>query len=175
MGKTPRILIFTGDGKGKTTAALGMAFRAHGHGMAVSVVQFIKGDSSTGELLAAHGLADFEILQSGLGFVPPTDDPRFAAHRAAAQAALEKAAEKIAGGRSRLVVLDEACLAVALGLLEERQLIEAVAQALPETCVVLTGRGATPGLIALADTVTEMRPVKHALQAGRAAEKGVEW
>ncbi len=72
------------------------------------------------------------------------------------------------------MILDEICLAVARGLLEERQVVELLAQAPPETCLVLTGREATPGLIALADTVTEMRCIKHGLQAGRAAQKGVE-
>lgn len=175
MKDTPRILLFTGNGKGKTTAALGMALRACGHGMPVSMIQFIKNDSSTGELRAAARLADFEILQSGQGFLPAPGKPAFAGHQAAAEAGLKHAAERIAGGRFGLVILDEVCGAVARGLLEERQVIEAVKSAPLQTCVVLTGRDATPGLIALADTVTEMRVVKHAMQAGRGAEKGVEW
>lgn len=175
MTDTPRILLFTGDGKGKTTAALGMALRACGHKMPVSMVQFIKNDPSTGELAAAAVLHDFEIMQSGRGFVPASTKPAFADHRAAAETGLKQAAERIASGRFGLVILDEVCGAVARGLLEERQVIEAVKSAPPQTCVVLTGRDATPGLIALADTVTEMRIVKHAMQAGRGAEKGVEW
>lgn len=175
MNETPRILLFTGEGKGKTTAALGMALRACGHGMPVSVVQFIKADSTTGELAAAACLTGFEIVQSGRGFVPRADKPAFADHRAAAQAGLQQAAERIAGGRFSLVILDEVCGAVARGLLDEHEVIEAVNRAPPHTCVVLTGRDATPGLVALADTVTEMRVVKHAMQDGRPAEKGVEW
>ena len=174
MSQKPRILIFTGDGKGKTTAALGMAFRASGHGLRCSVIQFIKSDTSVGEIAAAAASAVIEIHTTGLGFLPPADDPRFAEHRAAAQAGLRKAAEIVAGGQFPLVVLDEICLAVARGLLEERQVVELLAQASPETCLVLTGREATPALIALADTVTEMRCLKHGLQAGRAAQKGVE-
>ena len=174
MNEKPRILIFTGDGKGKTTAALGMAFRAAGHGMRSCIVQFMKGDDSVGEIAAGAASTTIEIHQTGLGFVPPPDDPRFARHREAAQAGLRKAAEIIAGGRFALVILDEICLAASCGLVEERQVVELLSQALPETCLVLTGRNASPALIALADTVTEMRCVKHGYQAGRAAENGVE-
>ncbi len=174
MSEKPRILIFTGDGKGKTTAALGMAFRASGHGLRCSVIQFIKSDTSVGEIAAAATSTAIEIHTTGLGFLPPADDPRFARASGGGQAGLRKAAEIVAGGQFPLVILDEICLAVARGLLEERQVVDLVAQASPETCLVLTGRGATPGLIALADTVTEMRCVKHGLQTGHAAQKGVE-
>ena len=174
MSQKPRILIFTGDGKGKTTAALGMAFRASGHGLRSSVIQFIKGDASVGEIAAAANSAFIEIHTTGLGFLPPADSPRLVEHRAAAQAGLRKAAEIITGGQFHLVVLDEVCLAVARGLLEERQVVELVARAAPETCLVLTGREATPALIDLADTVTEMRCVKHGMQTGCPAQRGVE-
>jgi cob(I)alamin adenosyltransferase len=174
MNVKPRILIFTGDGKGKTTAALGMAFRMSGHGLRSCVIQFIKSDVSVGEMAAAAASTAIEIYPTGLGFVPPNDDPRFAEHRAAAQAGLRKAAEVLAGGRFALVILDEICLAVARGLIDQQQVTELLAQASPETCLVLTGRDAAPGLIALADTVTEMRCIKHGLQAGRAAQNGVE-
>ncbi|MDD4889126.1 MAG: cob(I)yrinic acid a,c-diamide adenosyltransferase [Phycisphaerae bacterium] len=174
MTKTPRILLFTGDGKGKTTAALGMALRAAGHGMRVVVVQFLKSDRMTGEIHAAARLGNIEILPSGLGFVPPTTDPRFARHKAAAEQALARASEFIAAGQHAVVVLDEVCGAIANGLLAEASVIDAVRQAGPDLCIVLTGRGATKGLIDLADTVTEMTCVKHAYKAGRAAQKGVE-
>ena len=174
MSEKPRILIFTGDGKGKTTAALGMAFRASGHGMNTCMVQFIKGDASVGEVAAAAANPHIEIHQVGLGFFPPADDPRFARHRKAAQDGLVKAAELIASRRFELVILDEICPAVAHGLIEERQVAELLAQTPPEMCLVLTGRGATPGLIVLADTVTEMLAIKHGLAEGRTAQKGVE-
>jgi cob(I)alamin adenosyltransferase len=173
MNARGRILLFTGDGKGKTTAALGMALRARGHGMPVCVVQFVKSDASVGEVAAARHCG-IEIIQTGLGFVPAASDPRFAGHHAAAQEGLRKAREIIAGRRFAMVILDEVCLAVARGLLEEQQVIEALRQSPAETCLVLTGRDATPALVALADTVTEMQCVKHALQSGRAAEQGVE-
>ncbi len=174
MSDKPRILIFTGDGKGKTTAALGMAFRFSGHGMKTCMIQFIKGDASVGEVAAAAANAYIEIHQTGLGFLPPADDPRFAQHRAAAQQGLAKAAEAIASRRFHLVILDEICLAVARGLVDERQVVELIGRAPPESCLVLTGREATPGLVVLADTVTEMLAIKHGLAERRTAQKGVE-
>jgi cob(I)alamin adenosyltransferase len=174
MSQRPRILIFTGDGKGKTTAALGMAFRAAGHGMRTCVVQFIKADASVGELAAAAASSHIEIHQTGLGFLPPADSPKYAAHRTAAQSGVRIAADAVAGARYALVVLDELCLAVARGLVDETQVAELVAAASPELCLVLTGRDASEALIALADTVTEMLPIKHALQTGRPAQDGVE-
>jgi cob(I)alamin adenosyltransferase len=174
MSLSPRVLIFTGDGKGKTTAAFGMAMRAAGHGLRVAVVQFIKGDPRTGELRAAQDLPGIDVVQTGLGFLPPPTSQAFARHQAAAQQGLRKAEEIIAGGEHFLVVLDEVCLAVASGLIEERQVVEAIEKARPNTCLILTGRGATEGLIAAADTVTEMRPIKHGLESGRGAQKGVE-
>jgi cob(I)alamin adenosyltransferase len=175
MNHGPRVLLFTGDGKGKTTAALGLAFRAGGHGLRSCVIQFIKGDSSVGEIAAAAVCGHIELIQCGRGFLPKPEEPQFAEHRAAAQAGWQQAREILASGRYALVVLDEACLAVARGLLTEQQVASGIAEAAPDTCVVLTGRGATPGLIAVADTVTEMVCRKHGLQAGIAAQKGIEW
>ncbi|MGA2066410.1 MAG: cob(I)yrinic acid a,c-diamide adenosyltransferase [Thermoguttaceae bacterium] len=175
MTDAPRILVFTGDGKGKTTAALGMALRAAGHGMRTCVLQFVKHDAAVGEMAASAGVPLIEIVQVGRGFLPPAGGPDTASHRAAAQEGIRKAAEVLAGGQYPLVILDEVCFAVARGLLDERQVIDAVRQARSGTCVVLTGRDATEGLAGLADTVTEMRCVKHALASGIAAQKGVEW
>ena len=142
MTSPTRILVFTGDGKGKTTAALGMALRASGHGMRTLVVQFAKADASTGEVIAARGLPNIEIVQTGLGFVPESDDPRFAAHVEAAQRGLRTAAEAIASGDYQLIVLDEVCYAVHRGLLQEDQVCDVVQKATPGSCIVLTGRGA---------------------------------
>ncbi len=174
MDPKPRVLIFTGDGKGKTTAALGMAFRASGHGLRTGVIQFIKSDTSVGEVAAAAASPAIEIHPTGLGFLPPPDHPRYAEHRAAAQAGLRKAADALAAEQFDLLILDEICLAVARGLIEEQQVVDLLAHAGPNTCLVLTGRDASPGLIALADTVTEMRCIKHGMQAGIAAQDGVE-
>lgn len=175
MREARRVLIFTGDGKGKTTAALGMALRASGHGMRTLVLQFIKDDPQTGEVKAVERLPGVEVVQAGRGFVPPPDDPKFAEHRREAGRALRLASEALGSGKYDLVILDEVCLAVEMGLLEEESVVEAVERAGGGVCVVMTGRGATPGLISLADTVTEMRCIKHAFQEGRAAEKGVEY
>jgi len=169
-----RRLVFTGDGKGKTTAAMGMACRALGHGLPVLVAQFIKGrDTGEEKLLAAQPGLTF--LQLGLGFLPRTEGPELARHRAAAQDGLQRVATELVAGQWRLVVLDEICTAVARGLLAEAAVLAALERAQPETVIVLTGRGATSGLIAYADTVTEMRCVKHGYATGIAAQPGVEW
>ena len=171
----PRVLIFTGPGKGKTTAALGMALRASGHGLRTLVIQFIKSDASTGELAAAKSLPHFEIEQHGLGFLPSAKSPKFPTHRAAAARGLERARAALASGKYGLLILDEICNAVAHGVLEEEPVCALVASA-PASCVlVLTGRGATERLRALADTVTEMTCVKHGMEAGWSAQKGVEF
>ena len=175
MNSEPRILIFTGDGKGKTTAALGMALRASGHDMRTLVLQFCKSDASTGEVAALQASDCIELVQTGLGWVPEPTDPEFRRHRAAAEEGLRRAKDAIASGRYRLVILDEACYAVSRGLIEETAVIEALKAAPSDCCIVLTGRGATPGLIGLADTVTEMRCVKHGHASGRKAQKGVEF
>jgi cob(I)alamin adenosyltransferase len=175
MIDTARVLLFTGDGKGKTTAALGLALRAAGHGRASFILQFIKNDASTGEMKAAALVPGLLLVQAGLGFVPPPSDPRFAEHQAAARSALHRAEQALASGLYPVIVLDEVCLAVRLGLVEERDVV-ALVQKLPAgACMVLTGRGATPGLTGLADTVTEMRCVKHAYERGTVAQKGIEF
>jgi cob(I)alamin adenosyltransferase len=174
MNDKPRILIFTGDGKGKTTAALGMAFRASGHGLRSCIIQFIKSDASVGEIAAAGNSLLVEIHPTGLGFVPAGESPRFVQHREAAQAGLHKAAEMIAGCQFSLVILDEICIAVSRRLIDEQQVVDLVEKTPPEICLVLTGRDASPALIKLADTVTEMLCIKHGMDAGHAAQEGVE-
>ncbi|MHB8836319.1 MAG: cob(I)yrinic acid a,c-diamide adenosyltransferase [Candidatus Methylomirabilia bacterium] len=170
-----RVLIFTGDGKGKTTAALGLALRAAGHGMRVLVLQFVKGGQQTGELAAARQIPGFEILQRGCGFVPDCNSPEFDIHRRAAEEVLREAADALRDGAHDVVVLDELCYAVAKRLISEQSALEAVGLARTGTILVLTGRGATPGLVAAADTVTEMCIRKHGLQAGIPAQRGVEF
>lgn len=174
MTSDRRVLLFTGEGKGKTTAALGMVLRAAGHAMRVLVVQFVKNDATVGEVAACSALPGVEIVQTGRGFIPPADSPRFADHRAAAEEGLRLAAEAIAARRFDLLVLDEICNAVAKGLVAEEGVIRIVQSAPDELVVVLTGRDATPGLLDLADTATEMRCLKHGYAAGHPARKGVE-
>lgn len=176
MGRSGRILIFTGDGKGKTTAALGMALRTSGHGLRALVVQFIKGDGLTGELAALRGLPGVEIVQKGKGFLPdPTAGSLIEGHRHAAREALELSRAALSGSRYHLVILDEICIALASGLVDEEAVIEMLERADPRVCVVLTGRAAPPRLIELADTVTEMRCLKHGYQSGHPAQVGVEY
>lgn len=171
----PRTLIFTGDGKGKTTAAFGMVMRAAGHGQRVLIVQFLKSNSHSGELKALSCLAGVEWVQMGRGFVPQPDHPDHAAHRVVAVEALEFARRNIVAGGYDLIVLDEICGAVARGLIAEEDVLAALADAGRSANIVLTGRGATPALIAAADTVTEVRVVKHGYASGIPARKGVEF
>jgi cob(I)alamin adenosyltransferase len=171
----PRVILFTGDGKGKTTAALGMVLRAAGHGLKSLIVEFIKAAGETGELSACRHLPGVEIVQAGLGFVPDKTSPAFAAHKLAAEEGLSKVMAVIAKGNHDLVVMDEICLAVTKGLLKEEAVIASIDKAGPELVIVMTGRQAPPGLISLADTVTEMTMIKHGYVAGRPAQEGVEF
>ncbi len=174
MGNKPRILIITGDGKGKTTAAMGMALRAVGHDMDAQIIQFIKNDPSSGEIPALARLG-IKTIQGGLGFVPPKDDPKFQSHRHAAQQTLALARKTIASGKYRLVVLDEICTAVSKELIGESDVLSLLGDAGAQMILILTGRGATQGLIEAADTVSEINCTKHAHQSGLSAQKGVEF
>ena len=170
-----RILLFTGDGKGKTTAAMGMALRALGHDMRVAIFQFVKNDDNTGELKAFERFDKAHMVQLGQGFIPPASSPKFRDHATAARNGLDEAAKALASGDWDMVVLDEINIAVSKNLLDEAAVVATVKKTHPGTIVVLTGRGATAELIALADTVTEMQPRKHGFQEGIAALKGVEF
>lgn len=174
MTDKARILVFTGDGKGKTTAAIGMAFRASGHGKRVLVVQFIK-DAESGELSAAEAMANIRIVQTGLGFVPDVGSDAFGKHVQAAKKGLAISAGSIGSGDYDLIILDEVCVAVDKGLLREEDVAKAISAADPKMSVVLTGRGASQGLIDLADTVSNIECVKHGYGSGIAAQKGVEF
>jgi len=176
MNDKPRILIFTGDGKGKTTAAMGMALRASSHGMRTKVVQFLKSDTGSGEIAALQKLPGVEFVRRGLGFVPKRrDDPRFEDHQRVAKEGLALAREAVLSDDYDLVLLDEICGAIAAGLLEEEEVAELLRQAPARLRLALTGRHATETLIELADTVTEMRCVKHAFDSGIAACRGIDY
>ncbi len=169
-----RIVLITGEGKGKTTAALGMVLRAVGHGQRVCVLQFIKRRSDTGEARALAILPEVELHLCGEGFVMTKVGPVFEAHVRAAQVGLRLAVQKLQDTSFSMVVLDEVCGAVAQGLLTSQAVREAVEAAAPGTTVVLTGRDACPELIRLADTVSRIECVKHGMAAGWPAQKGVE-
>lgn len=171
------IIVYTGDGKGKTTAAIGMAFRAIGRGWRVLMVQFMKGTWHYAELDAAKRLApDFEIVPMGKGFYKILDDHYTEEeHRAAALAALQFARAKMLSGEYDLLILDEVNSVISTGLLPLAEVMRLL-DAKPEDChVVLTGRGAPPELIDRADLVTEMREIKHPYQKGIPAQKGIDF
>jgi len=170
------VLIFTGPGKGKTTAALGTAFRALGNGMRVLMLQFLKGSWHYGELDAATKFAgQFELRQMGRGFVKVGGAETDPEDVRMVEAAWEEAKAAITSGDWDMVVLDEINYAIGYKMLNP----EAVAEFLtgrPEMVhVVLTGRNAHPKLVELADTVTEMRQVKHAYEKGVLAQRGIEY
>lgn len=169
------VMVFTGDGKGKTTAALGMALRAWGHGMRVLVIQFVKSARvETGERLAAARLGGrFVIKTLGEGFVFEGEDVE--RHRVAARRALETAREAVQSGEYDLVVLDEIIHALKHGLVSEEELVALIAAKSPAVHLVLTGRDAPEAIIARADLVTEMRAVKHHYRSGVPAQKGIEY
>lgn len=171
-----RILLFTGDGKGKTTAAIGMALRAWGQGLKVIVVQFVKNFQDTGEFKAIKKLDGIDIVQLGLGF-PPSDKSslEFEKHKQKCSEALLYVSEILNKKESGFIVLDEICFAVSAGLLEEQKVAEMIKAAPDNLVIALTGRGATSGLIEIADTVTEMKCIKHGYESGIKAQLGVEY
>lgn len=169
-----RIILVTGDGKGKTTSALGMVLRAVGHGQRVCMVQFLKHRQDTGEARALVKLPGVEVHVCGEGFVRVTSGPAFEAHAKAAQNGLRLAASKLNALSYDMVVLDEVCGAVAQGLLTVQDVCKAVEAAAPGKTVILTGRGACPELVRLADTVSRIDNVKHGLDSGWPAQDGVE-
>lgn len=176
-GKRGFIIVYTGDGKGKTTAALGMAFRAIGRGWKVLMVQFMKGSWHYAELDTAKRLApDLEIVPMGKGFYRILDDHYTEEeHRAAASAALQFAKDRMLSGEFDLLILDEVNNAVSTGLLSLAHVQEFLDAKPADFHVVLTGRGAPPELIERADLVTEMREVKHPYQKGILAQKGIDF
>lgn len=175
MRSKPRILIFTGDGKGKTTAALGTVLRASGHGLQTLIIQFIKANPSIGELTALKHLPGVEVAQMGRGFTPPADDPAFVEHRKAAENALGMALKALQSKRYDLIILDEICTAIGKGLIDEGQVVEFIRRGDEGDCIVLTGRDATKSLIEMADTATEMRCLKHGLREGWMTQRGIEY
>ena len=170
-----RVLINTGDGKGKTTAALGLAVRAVGQGLRVLIVQFIKGDWPTGELRALGRLApELTVATMGKGFT--WEHENLEQDRAAASEAWDLCRRALTSGEYDLVVMDEVNYAISYRLLDVGLVAAALRERRPEVHVVLTGRDVHPDLIALADTVTEMRAIKHPFRdEGTKAMRGIEY
>jgi cob(I)alamin adenosyltransferase len=172
-GERGLLVVYTGQGKGKTTAALGIVFRALGRDMRVAVVQFIKGKWKTGERRFAETLPQLTFLVMGNGFTWNSDD--LSRDRAAAQAAWATARRLIASGEHAVVVLDEITFAVHYGFVELPDLLAALRDRPPHVHVVVTGRNAPEELRALADLVTDMTCVKHPFERGVAAQPGIDY
>jgi len=168
-----RIIINTGDGKGKTTAALGLAFRALGHGHRVCVIQFLKGKGDYGERLFGNTLENLEWHICGKGFVFKKQD--ITADREIAGQGFQLAKEKIESNHFDLVILDEITYLTLYQFLEVEAIVEVLKKKPERLSVVLTGRSADEALIEIADTVTSMDVVKHAFTQGIKAQKGIEY
>lgn len=176
MGQKGSIVVLTGEGKGKTTAALGMAMRAVGHGFRVAFLQFIKGGWKYGELEAAKRLQpELELEPLGEGFVhvdPLNPDPHDVE---VTRRAWDVCKEKILSGDYFMVVLDEINYVLSYGLLPIAEVLEVLRKRPDHVNVVLTGRDAPTELIELADLVTEMKEIKHPYRQGIISRKGIEY
>lgn len=174
MGNKGLIIVNTGNGKGKTTAAFGQAMRMAGHGYSSCIIQFIKGEWQTGEAKAVTSFRNLiELHVCGTGFTWEAED--MGAVEKAARQGWELARVKINSGNYRLVVLDELTYLLNYGIVPESELIDLLAHRPAEMNIVITGREAGAGLIAVADIVTEMGEIKHCYGAGVKAGKGIEF
>ncbi|MEI6509534.1 MAG: cob(I)yrinic acid a,c-diamide adenosyltransferase [bacterium] len=170
-----RLIVFTGDGKGKTTAALGLALRAAGHRMHVQMLQFLKAEQS-GELEAAAMLHPYlEIHQVGAGFVFPNRPEDLPLHRAAALRGLDLARRSICSLDWQILILDEIFPAIAYGLLSLEEVLILIGEKPPGLHLILTGRDAPKEIMEVADTVSEIHEVKHGWRQGIAAGEGIEF
>jgi len=173
------VIVNTGNGKGKTTAALGLVLRAAGNGLRVYIIQFIKGRWKTGESKSLAALApNVEVVRMGTGFtIERLRDPRIPMedHHEAARLAFERAREVVASGEYDMVVLDEILGSIKADLVTLDDVMTLVREKPPALHLVLTGRGAPDELIDAADLVTEMRLVKHPYERGIKAQRGIEF
>ncbi|MDD7986784.1 cob(I)yrinic acid a,c-diamide adenosyltransferase [Lentisphaera marina] len=171
------LVVNTGDGKGKSTAAFGTAVRAVGHGYKVAVVQFIKGNWSTGEQKIFEHFDEITHIVSGDGFTWDTQDK--SKDIESAESGWKKVCELIEECREsskyHLIVLDELNIALSYGYLAVDKVVEVLKNKPEKLNIMVTGRGAPEELIAIADTVTEMKPIKHAFDNGIQAQRGIEF
>ncbi len=171
------LVVYTGNGKGKTTAALGMCVRAVGYDWNICLIQFIKGSWKYGELEGIKRLQpNVELHVVGEGFVGIVDDTKsFEQHRQAARKGVLLAVEKVKSSRYQLVILDELSVALKLGVVTDEE-TKSILDARSHTQhLVITGRDAPEWLKEKADLVTEMREVKHPYQKGMQAQEGIDW
>jgi cob(I)alamin adenosyltransferase len=172
------VIVNTGDGKGKSSAAFGTAFRAVGYGYKVVVVQFIKGQWKTGEQEIFKKIDNIEHIVSGEGFTWDTQDKEkdIAAARRGWEAVVERI-ERVRSGEAdtHLIVLDELNIALSLGYLPTDEIVKVIQNKPEKLNIIITGRNAPQALIDAADTVSEMVPLKHAFEEGIQAQKGIEF
>ena len=170
------IHIYTGNGKGKTTAALGLCFRGAGWGIRSAFIQFMKGQD-TGEMLASEKLRDIMIFEQygSSNFIKDKNSSAYKEHMATTAKGLVRAAELLREKRYSIIVLDEILTLPQFGLLPENKILELIEMKPENVELILTGRGATPELIRHADLVTEMTEIKHYYSSGIIARKGIEY
>ena len=177
--KTPHglVVVITGNGKGKTTSAMGMVLRASGYGMKVCIIQFMKGDLYSGEWDGVKLLGDkVELYTTGMGFCGIQGNPYSKEeHRACAQTAIELAREKMQDGGFDIVILDEINNALKLKLVDLEQVVGLINDKTELLHLVLTGRDAHPDVIELADTVSEVREIKHAYRKDIEPQPGIDY
>ena len=171
------VVVLTGNGKGKTTSALGMALRAYGHGMKVCIIQFMKGDLYTGEWDAIKAMSDrMEIIATGKGFCGIQGNPYpWNEHRDNAYDAIDLVIEKMNSGTIDLLILDEINNALKLGLVEMEQVLRIIEDKPPMMHLILTGRDADPAIIERADTVSEVCEIKHAYRHDIEPQPGIDY
>ncbi|HEX7275317.1 MAG TPA: cob(I)yrinic acid a,c-diamide adenosyltransferase [Nitrososphaeraceae archaeon] len=171
------VIVYTGNGKGKTTASLGVALRAIGHGFRVCIVQFIKGEWHYGELNSMKRLEpDLELIVAGKGFIGIIDDDHaFEEHVKAANTALNIVNQKISLGTFDIIILDEINYAIKLGVVKLEDVIKIVKNRPKNVSLILTGNHAREEIISLADLVTEMKEIKHPYKKGIKAKKGIDF
>ncbi len=167
------IMVNTGNGKGKTTAALGTCIRAHGVGFRVKVIQFIKGSWDYGELHTAAQLDNFDIVPMGEGFTWETKDKE--RDRKVAYKTWAACEQAIVDNQHDLLVFDEINNTIALGYLDVEDVLAGLAKKHPDMHIILTGRDAHEKIIEAADLVTEMREIKHPFNEGIYAQRGIEY
>jgi len=177
MGKNGLVLVYTGNGKGKTTAALGLALRAIGYNHKICMIQFIKGSWPYGEMESAKRLEpEFELIIAGKGFVGIIDDksPR-EEHVKIAKEAIKISKKKIQSGNYDVVILDEVNYAINLDLIDVQVVLELIKSKPSRLNLVLTGNHAKKEIINYADLVTEMKEIKHPFKSGIKAKKGIDF
>jgi cob(I)alamin adenosyltransferase len=171
------VVVITGNGKGKTTAALGIAFRACGHGLRASIVQFMKGDLYSGEWDGVKKMnCPIELISTGKGFCGIQGNPYpHKEHRENAQDAIKLVHHKLESESPDILILDEINNALHLKLVDLDQVLKIIDEKPPMMHLVLTGRNAHPQVIERADTASEIREVKHAYQKGIEPQPGIDY